>query len=64
MTEVKEWVRFSRGHNGQTVVTVTLQEGNLTAKWSTRAFGKIRDGVKEARSQASRALTELREAVA
>lgn len=60
--ERKEWVRVSRSANGQTVVTVTLQEGNLTSKWSTKAFGKLKDGVTEARAYAGTNLDQLREA--
>jgi hypothetical protein len=46
------------------VVTVTLVDDSLTAKWSTVAFSKIKDGVTEARKRATAALEELQEAVA
>lgn len=61
--EVKEWVKLARGHNGQKVVTVTLQDHNITVKYATRAFTTIKGGVVEARTSAHKALDELREAV-
>lgn len=60
---VKEWVRLSRGHNGQKVVTVTLQDNNITVKYATRAFTSVKSGVVEARREGHKALDELREAV-
>ncbi len=61
--ERKEWVRVSRSAQGQTVVTVTLQEGNLTSKWSARSPGsKLKPAVLEARSYAGSNLDQLREA--
>jgi hypothetical protein len=61
---VKEWVKVVRPVNGPAVVTVTLVEGNLSARWSTKAFARIGDGVRDARARAQGALAELREAVA
>lgn len=60
----KEWVRVARPANGPTIVTVTLVEDNLTAKWSVKAYGNIRTSVGEARTSATAALAELKEAVA
>lgn len=62
--DIKEWVRAARPAKGLTVVTVTLQQGNISAKWSTHAFGKIKEGVAEARKQALIMLDELSEALA
>jgi hypothetical protein len=64
MNEVKEWVRASKPANGPTVVTVTLQDGHLTAKWSVKAYDNIKAGVAEARRNAHKILDELREATA
>lgn len=58
----KEWVKASRSANGQTIVSVTLQEGNLTSRWSVKAYGKIKEAVLEARSYAGSNLDQLREA--
>lgn len=59
---MKEWIKVVRFINGPTVVTVTLVEGNLTAKASVKAY-KIKVAVQEARDQASEFLREMREAV-
>jgi hypothetical protein len=64
VSEVKEWVRAAKPASGPTVVTVTLQDGNLTAKWSVKAYDNIKGGVTEARAYAHKALAELREATA
>lgn len=62
MSEVKEWVRAAKPAAGPTVVTVTLQDGNLTAKWSTKAYDNIKAGVTDARTNAHKVLEQLREA--
>ena len=65
MPEGKEWVKVSHSANGVTVVTVTLVEGNLSARWSVKSFTSgIKAGVEEARTRAHQALTDLREATA
>lgn len=59
----KEWVRCSRGANGVTTVSVTLQEGNLSVKWAVKCWAaKIKEGVAEARLGATKALEALQEA--
>lgn len=68
MSGRREWVRVSHSPGasgaGRTTVTVTLQEGNLTAKWAVKTYANtIKAGVLEARKEADRALTELQEAV-
>jgi hypothetical protein len=60
---VKEWVKFARGANGKRVVTVSVQEGNLSARWSTVAYTTIKAGVADARKEALAALAELKEAM-
>lgn len=63
MDERKEWVRVSHAA-GKTNVTVTISEGNLTARWSVKTFaGAIKVGVLEARAGAEKAITDLREAL-
>jgi hypothetical protein len=59
---VKEWSRVSKPASGPAVVTVTLVDGNLSARWSTKAYGQIKAAVIEARREAAQAITELREA--
>lgn len=63
-SSVKEWVKAAKPAHGPTVVTVTLVDGNLTAKWSVKSYSNIQAGVREARSAAQKALAELREALA
>ena len=64
MSEVKEWVKVVHAA-GRTNVTVTLVDGNLTARWSVKCYAStIKQGVAEARAAAEKALQELREAVA
>lgn len=60
---MKKWTKVSRSAAGVTVVTVTLVDGNLSARWSVRtAIGGVKDGMRTATSYAKRALEELREA--
>lgn len=62
--EIKEWLKVSHSATNQTTVTVTLQEGNCTSKWSVKAYAAtIAAGVEEARAGAQRALKALREVV-
>ena len=61
---MKEWVKVAKPVNGPAVVTVSLVDGNLSARWSVKAFNRIKDGVVEARAGATAALEQLREAVA
>jgi hypothetical protein len=62
----KEWVRVSRDAKGARVVSVTVQEENLVAKWAVKAVGlkqPIQTAVKEARAGALADLAALREAL-
>lgn len=62
--EIKEWVRVSASPK-QTTVTVTLQQGNHTVKWSVRAYSTgLKKGLAEARSYAKQALTDIQQAYA
>ena len=62
---MKEWLKVSRAANGHIVVTVTLAEDNLSAKWSARsARGQIEAAVQEGRKYALEIISSLREAVA
>ena len=64
--EVKEWVKVTRSADGKRFVSVTLQKGNLTAKYAVKCWGlkdQIKNGVKEAREAARADLKELEEAV-
>lgn len=59
----KEWVRFAHSPT-MTTITVTLQEGNVTAKYTAKTYlSAIKGGVTEARAGADQALTELQEAL-
>lgn len=63
--EIKEWVSVTHSP-GKTFVRVSLQQGNLSAKWSEPTYGvrdAIKNGVIQARAKAHEALEELREAV-
>lgn len=60
---MKEWVKVTRDARGRTTITVTLQEDNLTAKWSTVAFSKVKEGLREARSRSRALLAEVKEAM-
>lgn len=65
MAGEKEWRRVSRAANGSLVVSVTLADENLSAKWSVKAYlgkGKVKAAVIEARKYAAEILGELREA--
>lgn len=61
---MKEWLRVHKPTNGPAVVTCTVQDGNLTAKWSVKSFHNIKAGVAEARRGATDALGQLKEATA
>ena len=55
----KEWVRISHSPT-QTTATVTLQQGNLSVRWSVKTYSTgVAKGVKEARAGAERALADL-----
>lgn len=62
-SSVKEWVKAAKPANGPTVVTVTLVDGNLTSKVAVKSYSNIKAGVEQARSEAHKALQQLREAV-
>jgi hypothetical protein len=66
MSDRKEWVRVSRDTKGARVVSVTVQEENLVAKWAVRVMGlngATRAAVQEARTGALADLGQLREAL-
>lgn len=62
--ERKEWVRVSHTPSG-TLVTVTFMEGNVSVKWSVKAYtSTLKAGLAEARAGAEKALGQLQEALA
>ena len=62
--ERKEWFRVSRSGNGVGTVTVTVQEGNQSVKWSVRAYSNdVKKGLVEAKAGAEKALAQLQAAV-
>lgn len=63
MSERKEWFKVSRGHNGITVVTVTVQDENITSRWSTRSYSTLASAVREARAKAGEHLDAMAEVV-
>lgn len=61
---MKEWVKVTRSAQGVTVVTVTVQDGCLVARYSARTvLTGIKAGYLEARNHAHSHLAELREAL-
>lgn len=57
--ERKEWVRVSVSPTA-TMVSVTLQEGNTTVKWTVKTYAStIAQGRTEARAGATKALDAL-----
>jgi hypothetical protein len=63
--EVKEWLKVTHGANNTTSVTCSLVQGSLAVKWSVKAYSvSIKEGVREARQYANKALQDLREAIA
>lgn len=61
--ERKEWVRVSHSPSG-TLVSVTLQQGTTTVKWTVKAYTTGLDkGVREARAGAEKALDQLAAAI-
>ena len=61
-SETKEWLKVSHSPSG-TVVTCTLQQGNVTAKWTVKAYeSTIKQGVGDARAGAKKALAQVQEA--
>lgn len=59
----KEWVKAAYSPNG-TMVTVSLQQGNASAKATVKAYtSSIKKGVTEARGIAERMLNDLLEAI-
>lgn len=70
--EIKEWVRVSTSAQHITVVTVSLVQGNLSVKRSSKVGNKIIEGeaipnvkpaLKSARLAARRVLAELASAL-
>lgn len=62
---MKRWVKAGRSGLGVTVVTVTLQEGNISAKWAVKSTaGHIKDSVLDADRYAKAALADMQAAVA
>lgn len=65
MAERKEWFSVAHTANGKTSVTCSIQEDNLSVKWSVKCFtSSIKSGVAEARKYADKAMKDLQEAVA
>lgn len=63
MSGVREYVSARRSATGKTVVTVSLVDGTLSAKWSlAAAVTDLKPTVHMARKYAQTALQQLREA--
>ena len=63
MSEAKEWLSVKRSPKGAAVVTCSLVEDNLSARWSVATTtATLRHGVADARKGAQLALSELRKA--
>ena len=61
--EVKESFVFSRAANGNSSLTCTRTEGNISVRFSVKTFtGTLSKGVEEAREGAQRSLNEIKEA--
>ena len=61
--ELKEWLKVTHGANNTTSVTCSLTQGSLSVKWSVKAYSvSIKEGVREARQYARKALQDLKEA--
>lgn len=59
---MKEWIKASRSPNGA-LVTVTVQDGNLTARWTEKtSLSSIEESVRVSRRQAKKILAQLRTA--
>lgn len=64
--EVREWVNIRRSVKGPAVVTVTVMQGNASAKCSVLGVGlrePIKNAVRAARAQALADVKELAEAM-
>lgn len=58
---MKRYVSVRRSAAGATSVTVSLVDGELTAKWTVKTYiGHVEDAVKTADSYAHKALDEIR----
>lgn len=60
---MKEWIRVNRDARGRTTVTVTMQDGEITVKWSTVAFARIAGGIKEGRERCRGLIAEVHAAM-
>ena len=60
---MKKWIKVSRGPNGPALATVTLVEGNLTSKYTSKVNGNLKGAVTEATRQAQDWLDQLKEIV-
>lgn len=59
--EQKLWLSAKHSPTG-TTVTATIQEGNLTARWTVKAFGStVKTAVPQAKAGAAKAIEALRE---
>lgn len=62
-SEAKEWLKVTHS-NKQTLVTCSLVEGNLSAKWTVKTYAsEIKKGVAQARKHARQGLADLRAAL-
>lgn len=60
---MKEWIKVNQPANGPAVVTVTIQDGNLSSRYSEKAMGNIERAVNTARDGAIRNLSYIRGAI-
>lgn len=59
---MKRYVSVKRSAAGATAVTVSLVDGDLSARWTVKSYiGSVGDAVATADTYAHRALDELRE---
>lgn len=61
---MKRYVSVKRSAAGATSVTVSLVDGELSARWTVKTYvGQVADATKVADEYAHRALDEVREAL-
>jgi hypothetical protein len=56
--EIREWNKVVHSPNG-TTVTTSLVQGNRSARWTSKTYGSIEQGLLFSRANAYRALGEL-----
>lgn len=62
--EVQEWFAVTHSTAG-TRCQVTRQEGRLVIRWAVKAYpSTVREGIREARKGAAKAMADLREGIA